>query len=100
MIGKAVRNREKWLYVDVGVFNGLMESIGGIEYPVASLKDGGREKWVLAGPSCDSVDIIQNNVPLPEMEVGDRVYILSAGAYTTAYASRFDGTIIPRTTLI
>jgi ornithine decarboxylase len=100
VIGKAARNGEKWLYLDVGVFNGLMETVGGIQYPMASLKNGGMEKWVLAGPSCDSFDIVQNDVLLPELEVGDLVYILSAGAYTTAYASRFDGTVIPRITFI
>ena len=100
VIGKAARNGEKWLYLDIGVFNGLMETVGGIQYPMASLKNGGMDKWVLAGPSCDSLDIVQNDVLLPELEVGDRVYILSAGAYTTAYASRFDGTVIPRITFI
>ena len=55
---------------------------------------------MLAGPSCDSLDVVQNRVILPELEVGDRVYIESAGAYTTAYASRFDGAHIPRVTFV
>jgi ornithine decarboxylase len=96
VIGKAVRNGERWLYLDVGVFNGLMESVGGIEYPLATSRNGSLRQWSLAGPSCDSMDIVQSGVPLPEMEVGDKVFILSAGAYTTAYASRFDGVNIPR----
>ena len=100
VIGKAVRNGEKWLYLDVGVFNGLMESIGGIKYSLASLKDGDLEQWILAGPSCDSLDIVQSDVFLPELAIGDNVYILSAGAYTTAYASQFDGITIPQTTFL
>jgi ornithine decarboxylase len=84
----------------VGVFNGLMESIGGIRYAVASTRNGSRRPYVLAGPSCDSLDIIQDNTVLPELDVGDRVYILSAGAYTTAYASQFDGLAIPKTTVV
>jgi ornithine decarboxylase len=100
VIGKAARNGGKWLYLDVGVFNGLMETVGGIQYPMTSLKNGGMEKWVLAGPSCDSLDIVQNNVVLPDLAVGDQVYILSAGAYTTAYASQFDGAPVPRITCI
>ena len=96
VIGKAMRNGERWLYLDVGVFNGLMESVGGIEYPLVSSRTGSLQQWSLAGPSCDSMDIVQSGVPLPEMEVGDKVFILSAGAYTTAYASRFDGVSIPR----
>lgn len=100
IVGKARRNGENWLYLDVGVFNGLMESIGGIRYPVTSTKNGSRERYVLAGPSCDSLDIIQDDTPLPDLDVGDRVYFLSAGAYTTAYASRFDGLAIPKTTMV
>jgi len=100
VIGKAARNGDKWLYLDVGVFNGLMESIGGIEYPLVCTINGSLQKWVLAGPSCDSLDVIHENVLLPELDIGDNLFILSAGAYTTAYASRFDGAPIPRITFI
>lgn len=96
VIAKAVRASEKWLYLDVGVFNGLMESIGGIKYPIVATRGDKLTKWVLAGPSCDSFDVISNEAELPELEVGDRVYIMSAGAYTTAYASEFDGFPIPK----
>ena len=52
---------------------------------------------VLSGPTCDSFDVISNEVELPDLEVGDRVYFASAGAYTTAYASEFDGFPMPQT---
>ncbi len=100
VIAKAARNEQKWLYLDVGVFNGLMETIGGIKYPFFLTKGKKLSKWVLAGPSCDSFDVISNEVELPELEVGDRVYIMSTGAYTTAYASQFDGFPIPKIHLI
>jgi ornithine decarboxylase len=100
VIGKAMREGGKWLYLDVGVFNGLMETIGGIKYPLMVAKDGEVGKWVLAGPSCDSFDVISSEEELPELEIGDRVYIMSAGAYTTAYASRFNGFPIPKTCLV
>lgn len=96
VIGKGTRNGERWLYLDIGVFNGLMESIGGIQYQVVG-RDGKRNKWVVAGPSCDSFDVISNEVELVEPEIGDKVYIMSAGAYTTAYASNFNGFRIPKT---
>ncbi|MCL0098895.1 hypothetical protein M1O16_03495 [Dehalococcoidia bacterium] len=60
-------------------------------------RDGPVRKWVVAGPSCDSFDVISKEVDLPELQIGDKVYILSAGAYTTAYASRFNGFPIPKT---
>lgn len=96
VIAKAVRNEEKWLYLDVGVFNGLMETVGGIKYPMVTKKGSKTSKWVLAGPSCDSFDVISTEAELPELEVGDKVYIKSSGAYTTAYASQFDGFLIPK----
>ena len=105
VIAKAARDGEKWLYLNVGVFNGLMETIGGIKYPLATAENHPKtsegkdkiSKWTLAGPSCDSFDVISTEVELPEMDIGDRIYIMSAGAYTTAYASQFDGFPIPRT---
>lgn len=91
VIGKARRGGEEWVYLDVGVFNGLMETIAGFSYEVSTLAGGSRSSVVLAGPSCDSVDVIAESVALPELSVGDRVYFLNAGAYTLAYASHFNG---------
>ncbi len=95
VMAKASRDSEQWLYLDVGVFNGLMEAVGGIKYRIIPTRGGPARKWVLSGPTCDSFDVISNEVELPDQEVGDRVYITSAGAYTTAYASEFDGFPIP-----
>jgi ornithine decarboxylase len=96
VIAKAIRNKRRWLYLDVGLFNGLMESIGGIKYPIVVNRQGKLFKWILAGPSCDGLDVIDKEVYLPDVEIGDRMLILSAGAYTTAYASTFGGSPIPR----
>lgn len=97
VIAKAKRNGQDWLYLDVGVFNGLMESIGGFRYSMVADRRGPARKWVVAGPSCDSLDVISKDVELPDLQIGDKVYISSAGAYTTAYASRFNGFPIPKT---
>jgi ornithine decarboxylase len=103
VIGKARRGDEDWVYLDVGVFNGLMESVGGIKY--SYLVENGeqtrsRKDWTIAGPSCDSFDVIDKNVKLPAPQVGSLVLILSSGAYTISYASEFNGFSIPRTILI
>jgi ornithine decarboxylase len=103
VIGKARRDDEDWVYIDAGVFNGLMESIGGIKYSyiVESRKQTKNKKqWTIAGPSCDSFDVIDKNVTLPEPHVGNLVLILSSGAYTISYASEFNGFSIPKTILI
>ena len=103
VIGKARRGEEDWVYLDVGVFNGLMESVGGIKYSyiVESHKQTrSRKQWTIAGPSCDSFDVIDKNVILPEPQVGNLMLILSSGAYTISYASEFNGFSIPKTILI
>ena len=103
VIGKAKRGDENWLYLDVGVFNGLMESVGGIKYSYiveARKNTKSKKQWTVAGPSCDSFDVIDQNVSLPEPEVGSLVLILSCGAYTISYASEFNGFSIPKTILI
>ena len=104
--GKARRMDEDWLYIDAGVFNGLMESIGGIKYSYMVEQGAGEEDtpshkpYVICGPSCDSFDVIDKEVSLPEPEVGDMILVLSAGAYTVSYASEFNGFSIPKTVLI
>ena len=97
VVGKANRSGTRWLYLDVGVFNGLMEAVGGIEYQYISLdREGPEYAWIVAGPSCDSMDIVANEVRLPDLAVDDRVAISPAGAYTAVYASSFNGLAQPR----
>ena len=103
VIGKARRADENWLYIDVGVFNGLMESVGGIKYSYIvesprQIKQ--KKKWTIAGPSCDSFDVIDRDVALPEPDIEGLILILSSGAYTISYASEFNGFSIPKTILI
>ncbi len=100
VIGKARRGDENWLYIDVGVFNGLMESVGGIKYTYTVGSRSEPKRWTIAGPSCDSFDVIDREVELPEPEVGNRLLILSSGAYTVSYASEFNGFAIPKNILI
>jgi ornithine decarboxylase len=99
VLGREVRAGENWLYVDVGAYNGLMETqqtVNGWRYPLwTSLPDHGEVPHVpftVTGPSCDSSDTMFYGVSLPDsLDVGDRLYIGSAGAYTLSYASAFNG---------
>lgn len=104
VVGKALRGRERWVQLDVGVFNGLMESLGGIKYSYVSEHSGTRARrrlaYTVAGPSCDSMDVMSTEVMLYEPEVGGLVLVLSAGAYSTAYASEFNGFPAPGTMLV
>jgi len=99
IMGSTVLLRSKksdgeWVYLDVGIFHGLTEAIGGIKYKiVVEGKENNRKKvFKLAGPTCDSIDILYDAVELPEdITLNDRVYILNTGAYTTEYSTNFNG---------
>jgi len=83
---------ERWVYIDAGKFNGLIETINeSIKYPIVTNKDGGKEGLtIIAGPTCDSMDIMYETekYKLPvDLKPGDRIYWLSTGAYTSTYAS-------------
>lgn len=100
VIGTAVRGGRKWVHLDVGAFNGLMESLetgNRLRFPVRdSLGASDPEFCHLTGPTCDSQDTILFDVPLsPGLTTGDQVFIESAGAYTTVYASTFNGFSVP-----
>jgi len=54
-------------------------------------RDGELFKSILFGPTCDSIDLISENVMLPELAVGEWVYVENFGAYTSAASSAFNG---------
>ena len=87
----------RWVYLDIGRFGGLAETEGeAIKYRIATPHDGGETGPVaIAGPTCDGADILyeKSNYRLPTaLRSGDRVEVLSTGAYVTTYASqRFNG---------
>ena len=93
---KSKPDLKRWVYTDVGIFNGLMETLGeAIKYPVYTEKSGECGDVILAGPTCDSMDIMYEHfkyqLPL-SLEIGDRLCWLSTGAYTASYSSvEFNG---------
>jgi ornithine decarboxylase len=89
---KAFGDTKRWVYLDVGKFNGLAETMDeSIKYRIRTPADGGATgPTVIAGPTCDSADILYEKTEyrLPmALKVGDKVQILSTGAYTSSYAS-------------
>ncbi len=82
---------QKWVYLDVGKFGGLAETLDeSINYPIYVERDGEPERVILAGPTCDSADILYEKHPyyLPkDIKEGDKAYILSTGAYTQSYSA-------------
>lgn len=94
------RNGKTYVYVDTGVFNGLAEAIYGIDYYYYSFENFYSEsdaKYIIAGISCDGVDIITKHALLPSsIKEGQHILIFPAGAYTTVYASQFNGFNTPQ----
>jgi ornithine decarboxylase len=94
---RAANDPLRWVYLDVGRFGGLAETEGeAIKYRVRTPHDGTEAGPVaIAGPTCDGADIMyeRSNYRLPKaLACGDRVELLSTGAYVTTYASqRFNG---------
>ncbi|MDQ7795729.1 MAG: type III PLP-dependent enzyme, partial [Spirochaetia bacterium] len=88
---KSVHERYPWVFLDIGKFGGLIETLDeSIKYPIYFEGQGSVEEVILAGPTCDSMDILYERTPyfMPSSaKIGDRVYILTTGAYTQSYSS-------------
>lgn len=100
VIGRAQRGDLMWYYLDDGVYGAYSGQIYDHAcYPLTVFSDeAGRRPSVLAGPTCDSIDVIREDVPLPELEIGDLVIGRQMGAYTLASASEFNS--IPKARVI
>jgi ornithine decarboxylase len=89
---KDAADEKRWVYLDVGKFNGMAETMDeAIKYVIRTPRDdGATAPVVLAGPTCDSADILYEKTEyrLPvDLAIGDKVQVLATGAYTSTYAS-------------
>ena len=89
---KGLDEQVRWVYLDIGKFSGLAETMGeAIKYRLLTARDGEASgPVVLAGPTCDSADVLYEKsdyrMPLG-LKDGDKVWIMGAGAYTASYSS-------------
>jgi ornithine decarboxylase len=96
VLGTATRAGKRWMHWDAGLFGGVIESSEGLKYRIRTERSGPDVAWTVGGPTCDSVDVVMRDEPLPsDLQEGDFIYIKNAGAYTTAYASQFNGFPLP-----
>ena len=96
VIGTATRAGKRWMHWDAGLFGGVIETTEGLKYRIRTERSGPDIPWHVAGPTCDSVDVVLRDEPMPsDLQEGDFIYIRNAGAYTTAYASEFNGFPLP-----
>lgn len=100
VMGRARREGHWWYYLDDGLYGSYSGQLyDHARYPVEPLKDAAeRLPSVLAGPTCDSIDVIAENLLLPKLEAGDLIVGRAMGAYTWASASEFN--FFPKATVV
>lgn len=99
VMGRARREGHWWYYLDDGLYGSYSgQMFDHARYPVEALKSGDPLPSVLAGPTCDSIDVIAENLMLPELQAGDLIVGRAMGAYTWASASEFN--FFPKATVV
>jgi ornithine decarboxylase len=100
VMGRARREGHWWYYLDDGLYGGYSGQLfDHARYPVEPLRDASeRLPSVLAGPTCDSIDVIAENLMLPQLKVGDLLVGRAMGAYTWASSTEFN--FFPKPTVV
>jgi ornithine decarboxylase len=100
VMGRALRDGRWWYYLDDGVYGSYSgQMYDHAHYPVEALVESSATyPSVLAGPTCDSIDVINDSLELPMLDNGDIVVGRAMGAYTWASASEFN--FFPRATVL
>jgi ornithine decarboxylase len=92
VIGKSIRDNKHWYYLDDGVYGALSGMVfDHCKYQFHAYRKGVTQLTTLAGPTCDSLDVISTSEELPELDFGDLVYARNIGAYSIASATTFNG---------
>lgn len=99
VISESIRKGKNWLYFDDGTYGSFMEVLlYQMRFPLKTNTNGPLKKYVLAGPTCDSIDVFSRDkkgrikeVKLPEMHLDDLLIAGSMGAYTYSESTRFNG---------
>jgi ornithine decarboxylase len=105
VVGTAERDGQVWHYLDDGVYGSYSNVMTeDVHPPILALREltedraNEYEPVTLAGPTCDSADVIARDYPMPPLEVGDVVVSPMMGGYTSVTSSRFNG--IPATPIV
>lgn len=93
VIGKAERQGKVFYYLDDGLYQDFSGMVyDHCHYPIKTYRKGPLQESVLAGPTCDSFDMIDSSIMLPELSIGDVIIVNCMGAYSNASArSGFNG---------
>lgn len=102
VIGRTFRNNKNYYYLNDGIYGDFSGMVfDHCRYEFKTLRRGQKFLSALAGPTCDSFDTLSMNVEIPELYVGDVVYVKNIGAYSSASASTgFNGFPPAKTILV
>jgi ornithine decarboxylase len=101
VVGTTTRGGKRWMHWDAGLFGGVLETTEGLKYKMRSDRSGPDVPWHVAGPTCDSVDVVLRDEPFPsDLREGDFIYIRNGAAYTNAYACEFNGFPVPEVRIL
>jgi ornithine decarboxylase len=100
VMGRALRDGRWWYYLDDGLYGSYSgQMYDHSMFPVDALRSSAETfPSVLAGPTCDSIDVVREKLDLPKLEIGDLIVGRVMGAYTWASASEFN--FFPKATVL
>lgn len=100
VVGCAQREGRWWYYLDDGLYGSYSGQLyDHARYPIdVPGRRGPTHPSVLAGPTCDSIDVVREDIPLPELQIGALVVGRMMGAYTACSATDFN--FIPRAKIV
>jgi ornithine decarboxylase len=91
VIGKSIRFNKHWYYLDDGIYGSLSGLLyDHCKYQYKALRKGKPQISTLAGPTCDGLDVISYTEEMPELEIGDIIYVPNIGAYSIASSTNFN----------
>lgn len=95
VVGVATRDDVRWVYLDTGVYGGLLELTGDFPVNLISERTGEPGTWTMAGPTCDSIDVMGRHRLPDNTQAEDFIYMPNLGAYCTTCACDFNGFPVP-----
>jgi diaminopimelate decarboxylase len=86
--------RRRWLLLDGGMADNPRPALYKARYsalPVVDVERSYRGRAWLAGPTCESCDILIKNLPMPDIQVGELIAVPVSGAYQLSMSSNYNG---------
>lgn len=103
-VGAIKKRGEKiWILTDGGMADNPRFALYGARYSCVPVTGVGREqsaKVSIAGPYCESGDIVIENLPMPELQEGELIAIPVAGAYHLSMSSNYNGARRPQVLML